>query len=141
MQHVSCPSIACSSPAKGQDTDFQRCCDSPRSWGGLGKSQEQCSVPWLLEKSLSCLYSHMQSSNGVCRALTAGSSTSTEVARSTSHQEPLQLGADTASPQVLVLRSSELLQPPQLSVLLSFGSQWCWGAVMPACAGDLPAWL
>lgn len=63
------------------------------------------------------------------------------MARSTSHQEPLQLGADTASPQVLVLRSSELLQPPQLSVLLSFGSQWCWGAVMPACAGDLPAWL
>lgn len=100
--------------------------------GGLGKSQGQRSVPRLLEKSPSCLHSCVQSSNVLCRALSAGSSTSTAVAPSTSPGS-LFGGGRCSSPQVLVPMSPLLSAAPWACGPLSLVT------AVPACAGDLPA--
>lgn len=54
--------------------------------------------PMALRKIPLLSLQRMQSSNAVCRALSAGSSTSTEVARSSSLQQPLQRGRRSLPP-------------------------------------------
>lgn len=102
-------------PAASQDSESQRCRESPRSRRGLGKRQEQRSVPRLPEKPLSCLRSPSPAARSALSPLLAAAQ-GTEVAPSASPGELWQ----HSIPQVLPLAAA-----PRLGVPLPPGTRRC----------------
>lgn len=102
-------------PAASRDSESQRCRESPRSRRGLGKRQEQRSVPRLPEKPLSCLRSPSPAARSALSPLLAAAQ-GTEVAPSTSPEELWQ----HSIPQVLPLAAA-----PRLGVPLPPGTRRC----------------
>lgn len=89
-------------PAASQDSESQRCRESPRSRRGLGKRQEQRSVPRLPEKPPSCLRSPSPAARSALSPLLAAAQ-----APRWHRPQALRSFGSTASP-----RSCRWLQPP-----------------------------